>query len=45
MWLGAALFLAAEFCLFGAAEGIQKWQWIQFGSLPNVALALGFVFL
>ena len=39
---GCVLFLVSEFALFGAAEGNQKWTWIEFGTLPNIILAVGF---
>lgn len=41
--VGICLFIAAELTLFGAAEGPQKWQWILAGSLPNLALTVGFI--
>ena len=44
MLTGAVLFLASEFALFGAAEGAQKWLWIEAGTLPNILLSLGFCF-
>lgn len=42
---GVTLLILAELLLFGAAEGPQKWQWILWGSVPDVALTIGFVVL
>lgn len=39
---GTIFFLASEFALFGAAEGAQKWLWIEAGTVPNAPLAVGF---
>lgn len=41
---GVVLFLASELMLFGAAEGMQKWTWIEAGTIPNALLAIGFCF-
>ena len=43
-WAGAILLTLSSLILFGAAEGPQKWQWIEAGLVPNVLLTLGFVF-
>lgn len=45
VYVGLTLLLASEFMLFGSAEGIQKWQSILWGSIPNVLLTVGFIFL
>ena len=44
-WTGVCLFIVTELVLFGAAEGIQKWQWIAAGTVPNLLLTLGYIFL
>lgn len=43
LWLGVVLWLAAMFCLATAAEGINKNEWIGFGSIPITLLTFGFV--
>ena len=42
LYAAIALFVASELLLFGAAEGAQKWAWIEAGSVPNGLLMLGF---
>ena len=44
LFVGPALFLADEFTLAAAAEGIHKGAWIGYGSILNVLLTLGFMF-
>ena len=43
-WAGVILLALSSLILFGAAEGPQKWQWIEAGLVPNLLLTLGFIF-
>ena len=43
LYAGAGLFVLSELLLFGSAEGVQKWQWIEIGSIPNALLTAGFI--
>jgi hypothetical protein len=44
LWSALFLLVLTELVLFGAAEGAQKWAWIEVGTIPNVILAFGYIF-